>query len=107
MKVQACRGLKVVLENTLVCFIGPNINGVMGLLLTSVKNKSKKVPVYIKNGGYILFLEVLHYLRAFSYSPYISLAYMCVTVPTESNKYRYYAMAGTPLKKNSFPMDIL
>ncbi len=37
MKVQACRGLKVVLENTLVCFIGPNINGVMGLLLTSVK----------------------------------------------------------------------
>ena len=37
MKVQACRGLNVVLENTLVCFIGPNINGVMGLLLTSVK----------------------------------------------------------------------
>ena len=63
--------------------------------------------MYIKNGGYILFFEVLHYLRAFSYSPYISLAYMCVTVPTESNKYRYYAMAGTPLKKNSFPMDIL
>ena len=61
----------------------------------------------IKNGGYILFFEVLHYLRAFSYSPYISLAYMCVTVLTESNKYRYYAMAGTPLKKNSFPMDIL
>ena len=37
VKVQACRGLKVVLENTLVCFVGPNINGVMGLVLTSVK----------------------------------------------------------------------
>ena len=37
MKIQACTWLKVVLENTLVCFIGPNINGVMGLLLTSVK----------------------------------------------------------------------
>ena len=38
VKVQACRGLNVVLENTWVCFIGPNITGFMGLLLTSVKN---------------------------------------------------------------------
>ena len=58
--------------------------------------------MYIKNGGYILFFKVLHYLIAFSCSPYISLAYMCVTVPTESNKYRYYAMYGTLFKKNSF-----
>ena len=45
VKVQACRGLKVVLENTLVCFIGPNINGFMGLLLTSVKNGNFDVEV--------------------------------------------------------------
>jgi hypothetical protein len=66
-----------------------------------------KIPVYMENGGYILFLKVLHYLIAFSYSPYISLACMCVTVPTESNKYRYYAMPGTLFKKNSFPMEIV
>ncbi len=66
------------------------------------KIKFKKVPVYIKNGGYILFFSVLYYLRAFSYSPYISLACMRVTVPTESNKYRYYAMPGTLFKKTVF-----
>jgi hypothetical protein len=66
------------------------------------KIKFKKVPVHIKNGGYILLKKVLHYLRAFSYSPYISLACMCVTVPTESNKYWYYAMYGTLLKKRQF-----
>ncbi len=71
------------------------------------KKNSKKVPVYIKNGGYILFFEGLHFLRAFSCSPYISLAYMCVTVPTESNKYRYYAMYGKLFKKNSFLMYIV
>ena len=69
----------------------------IAFLLTSVKSNFKKVPVYIQNGGYILFFKVLHYLRAFSYSPYISLAYMCVTVRTESNKYRYYA--GTLYQK--------
>ncbi len=31
VKVQACRGLNVVLENTWVCFIGPNITGFMGV----------------------------------------------------------------------------
>ena len=71
----------------------------IAFLLTSVKSNFKKVPVYIQNGGYILFFKVLHYLRAFSYSPYISLAYMCVTVRTESNKYRYYAMPGTLYQK--------
>ncbi len=38
VKVQACRGLNVVLENTWVCFIVPNITGFMGLLQTSVIN---------------------------------------------------------------------
>ncbi len=28
------------LENTWACFIGPNINGFMGLLLTSVKQNT-------------------------------------------------------------------
>jgi hypothetical protein len=40
-----------------------------------------------KNGGYILFFKVLHYLRVFSYSPYLSLACMCVTVPADNDKY--------------------
>ena len=71
------------------------------------KKKIKKITKNLKNGGYILFFEVLFYLRAFSCSPYVSLAYMCVTVLTESNKYWYYAMYGTLFKKNRFLMDIV
>ncbi len=63
MKVWACRGLNVVLENTWACFIGPNINGFMGLLLTSVK----------KRGGYTLNLTVTCNVNIFSYSTYVSL----------------------------------
>jgi hypothetical protein len=68
------------------------------------KNKFKKIAKNLKNGGYILFFEVLLYLRSFSCSPYVSLAYMCVTVLTKSNKYWYYAMYGTILLKRSFLM---
>ncbi len=71
------------------------------------KIKFKKSTGIHKKRRLHTFFKVLHYFKAFSYSPYICLACMCVTVPTERNKYRYYAMPGTLFKKNSFPMDIV
>ncbi len=41
VKVWACRGLSVVLENVWACFLGPNINGFMSLRLTSEKKTTK------------------------------------------------------------------
>ena len=37
------------LENTWACFIGPNINGFMGLLLTSVKKNTGNFDVEVRH----------------------------------------------------------
>ena len=85
-------------KRTVTCFYSTS---------TDVSKKNQKNNEKLKKRRLHTFFEVLFYLRAFSCSPYVSLAYMCVTVLTESNKYWYYAMYGTLLKKKRFLMDIV
>ena len=59
MKVWACRGLNVVLENAWACFLGPNINGFMSLRLTSEK-KTTKFDVEVRHAAVTYQIQQYH-----------------------------------------------
>ena len=75
------------LENTRVCYIGPNITGFITVFLTSVQKRSNlglARAVFGKRRN----ITVPCYVYTFSCSIHASLPLVRVTVPTGRSRYR-------------------